>query len=225
MFHTIFSKKRIKPQEKRRIIADHREKNSMVIAELVALDIDAEFKQLAVGDYQIGKIAVERKTASDLISSLLNKRIFSQIESLKQYEKSLFIIEGFQDLDLSETELHENTLRGLFLSISLDHQIPILFSKDAKETALFLSLIAKKKKTEFSLRAKMQMTDTLRLQFILEGFPSIGPKTAQKLLERYQTLRNIINAPEEELKKFLGKKAEKFLELLNKEYQKKKKIE
>lgn len=218
MFHSIFSKKKGKPKEKPVIIADNREKNSLVIAELVALDIDVEFKQLEIADYLIGETAVERKTASDLIGSMLNKRIFSQIENLKQYEKSLIIIEGYHDLDLEESQLNENAVKGLILSISLEHRIPIIFSKDAKDTALLLSLITKKKKTEFSLRAKIQMPDNQRLQFILEGFPNIGPVAAKKLLEKYKTIRNIILAPAEEISQMLGKKAEKFLELREKEY-------
>gem|GEM_PF-236013 len=218
MFHSIFSKRKVKPKEKPSIIADNREKNSLVIAELIALDIDVEFQQLPIADYLIGETAVERKTASDLIGSLLNKRIFSQIENLKQYEKSLIVIESYQDFELEETNFNENAIKGLLLSISLEHRIPVIFSKNAKDTALLLSLIAKKKKTEFSFRAKLQMTDNQRLQFILEGFPNIGPVAAKKLLEKYKKIRNIINAPAEEISQLLGKKAEKFLELREKEY-------
>lgn len=218
MFHSIFSKHKIKPKEKFKIIADNREKNSLVIAELISLDLEVEFQQLEIGDYLVGETAVERKTASDLVSSMLNKRIFSQIENLKQYEKSLIIVEGYQDLDLSESGLHENAIKGLLLSISLEHNIPILFSKDSKDTALLLNLIAKKKKTEISLRAKLQMSDSQRLQFIIEGFPNIGPVTSKMLLEKYKTVKAVINAPEDELKSLLGKKSEKFLDLLKKEY-------
>ncbi len=213
MFHTIFSKKKTKLKEKPLIIADNREKNSLVIAELIARDMDVDFKQLKIGDYLIGDVIIERKTISDFISSMLNKRLFTQLENLKQHEKSLFVIEGYQNLDLNESGLHENVLKGLILSISLEQRIPIIFTKDSQDTAIFLSLIAKKKKTEFSLRAKLQMPDDQRLQFILEGFPNIGPVAAKKLLEKYKNIRNIINAPAEEISQLLGKKAEKFLKL------------
>lgn len=222
-FLNIFSKKPIKNKEtpKTKIVADHREKNSLVIAELISLGIEVEFKQLPTADYLVGEIAVERKTISDFISSMINKRIFFQLKSLKQYDRCLFIIESYQDLDLSESSLNENAIRGLILSISLENKIPIIFTKDPKDTALYLSLITKKKKSEFSLRAKLSLSDDDRLQFILEGFPSIGPITAKKLLEKYKTIKNIINVPEEEIKILLGKKAEKFLELINKEHARK----
>ena len=218
MFHNIFSKKHLKEKPSQKIIVDHREKNSLVISELISLGIEIEFQQLEVADYIINSTAIERKTISDLISSMINKRIFSQLESLRQYENPLLIIENYQDLNLNETNLNENAIRGLLLSISLDYKIPIIFTKNSKETALFMSLLAKKKKSEISLRSKIQMSNSQRLQFILEGFPSIGPKTARKLLEKYKTIKAIINAHEEEIKSLLGKKADKFLELINKEY-------
>ncbi len=217
-FHDIFSKKPLKEKPSSTIIVDHREKNSLVIAKLISLGIKIEFQQLEVGDYIVNSTAIERKTISDFISSMINKRIFSQLESLKQYENSLVIIEGYDDLDLKEININENAIRGLLLSISLDYKIPIIFSKDEKETALLLSLIAKRKKSEISLRSKIQMSDSQRLQFILEGFPSIGPITAKKFLEKYKTIKAIVNASEEEIKSLLGKKADKFLELVNKEY-------
>lgn len=219
-FLNIFSKKPIKRKEpsKQKVIVDHREKNSLVVAELIALGNEIEFKQLQVADYLVEDIAIERKTGVDLVSSMITKRIFYQIKDLKQYDRPLLIVESYQDLDLSESKISENAIKGLILSISLEHKIPVIFTKDPKDTSLFISLIAKKKKTEASLRAKLKMTDSKRLQFILEGFPSIGPVTAKKLLTKYKTIKNIINTQEGEIHQILGKKADKFLELIKKEY-------
>ncbi len=222
-FHNIFSKKtkEEKKEKYQTIIADNREKNSLVISELISLNNKLELKQLEVADYIIGNTAVERKTISDLISSMLSKRLFKQLENLKQYENPLLIIENYHALNLENTNLSENAIRGLLLSISLDHKIPIIFTKDEKDTALFLSLLAKKKKTEVSLRSKIPLTPQQQLQFILEGFPNIGPKTARKLLEKYKTIKSIINAEENEIKSLIGKKADKFLELIHKTYKQK----
>ena len=219
-FFDIFSKKKIKNKvrEAQKIIVDNREKNSLVIAELANLNQPIEYRQLSIADYIIGNIAIERKTINDFISSMLNKRIFPQLENLKQYEKSLLIIENYQNMNLEQTNLNENAIKGLLLSISLDYKIPLIFTKDEKDTATFLSLIARKKKTEISLRAKIPMSDTKRIQFILEGFPNIGPKTAKKLLKKFKSIKNIANASFEELTEVLGKKAESFKKLLEKTY-------
>jgi ERCC4-type nuclease len=70
-------------------------------------------------------------------------------------------------------------------------------------------VLSKKQEKEMSLKAKKKsLNKKEQLQFILEGFPSIGPKSAKKLLEEVKTIRNIINADEESLKKVIGKKAE-----------------
>ena len=69
-------------------------------------------------------------------------------------------------------------------------------------------LAKKEKKEHISLRAvKKALNKKEQLQYILEGFPGIGPATAKKLLKRFKTIRGIIDASENELKKEIGKKA------------------
>jgi len=46
------------------------------------------------------------------------------------------------------------------------------------------------------------------MQFIVESFPGIGPKTSKKLLEKFGSIKEVVNASEEDLKKVIGKKAE-----------------
>ncbi len=205
-FENIFSTKKTKVKLKERIIADTREKNSLVPSEIIKLGNLLEFSHLEIGDYIAGKTIVERKTFSDLQSSIINKRIFSQLENLKKYPSALLIIESG-----SESFLHENAIRGFLLSCSLDYKIPIIFSKYERETAVFLSLLAKENKSPTSLRFKpSSFSKKEKIQYILEGFPGIGPKTAQLLIKEFKTIKNIINASQEELAKVIGKKAEAF---------------
>jgi ERCC4-type nuclease len=97
------------------------------------------------------------------------------------------------------------------LSIALKHKVPIIFSKDSEDTARFIDVLARKKETESSLNvAKKTLDKKERIQFILESFPGIGPKTAKKLLEQLKSLKKIFNSPLEELEKIIGKKADVF---------------
>lgn len=214
----IFSKKKTSKKEipTQKIIIDNREKNSLVISELISLNCQVEFQQLPVADYIINEIAIERKTISDLKSSIINKRIISQMREIKQYPKNLLLLEGFENEDIYQGIIHENALRGLLLSISLDYQVPIIFTKNEKDTAKYLFLLSKKSdKKEFSLRpSKISFSKEEQLQYILEGFPGIGPVTAKELLKKFGSLKNIINANEEELKEILGKKHEEFKSLI-----------
>jgi len=224
----IFSKPREKIIKKNnvakvKILVDYREKNSLVISELIAEDFEVEFKILPVADFLINNIAVERKTVSDFISSMINKRLFKQLEQMQQYEKRILIIEGIEEQELyndsNANGVNANAIRGFLLSIILSYQVPIIFSKDYKDTAKFLSVIAKKKKRESNLRAtKKALSKKEQMQFILEGFPGIGAKTSKKLLKEFGSLKNIFNSTEEELKKILGKKSEIFKNLLDEKF-------
>jgi Fanconi anemia group M protein len=98
------------------------------------------------------------------------------------------------------------------MSILLNYNIPVIFTQDAKDTADYLYLLAKKQERGCeSLRLKRKaMSKKSQAEYILEGFPGIGPKTAKKLLKKFGSIKNVINSPEEELKKEIGKKAEAF---------------
>jgi len=218
--YEIFSTRKIeskKEEIKKKIIVDYREKNSFVASELISLGLEVEFRELKVGDYLVNNIAIERKTISDFLSSMLNRRIIRQLEELQQYENKLLIIEGISEQEIysEKTEeragIHPNSIRGFLLSIALKHKVPIIFSKDSEDTAKFIDVLARKKETESSLNvAKKTLDKKERMQFILESFPGIGPKTAKKLLEQFKTLKNIFNSPLEEIEKIIGKKSEVF---------------
>ncbi len=213
----IFSDRKIKKEKpKPKIIVDLREKNSLVASEMVDLGFEIEFKFLKVGDYLVNDVAIERKTVSDFISSMINRRLLRQLEELQQYKKRLLIIEGIYEQELySDSEekmgMHPNAIRGFLLSILLKYNVPVIYTKNSQDTAKFLAVLAKKTEKEQPLNAsKKTLSKKERMQFILEGFPGIGPKTAKKLLQKFKTLKGIINAPLEELQKEVGKKAEVF---------------
>ncbi len=217
VFYNIFSKKEVSLPKisSAKIIIDLHEKNSLIPSELSRLNLPYEFQSLKVADYLINSIAIERKSFHDLQSSIISKRIFTQLEEIKQYAQHLLIIEMRQENSIPLI-LHENAFRGFILSILLEKQIPIIFSKNEKDTALYLSILAKKREDkEFSLRpSKISFSIEQQQQFILEGFPDIGPVTAKKLLSNFKTLKDIFNASEDELKEVIGKKVMDFKKLL-----------
>lgn len=202
--------------KKSRVIIDYRERGSSIYSRLVEMGIEIEIRELKVADYIVNDVAIERKTVQDFISSMLNKRLTNQLNSLQQYKNRILIIEGIDEQELYSSDapnigIHPNAIRGFLLSIILEHRTPIIFTKDSEDTATFISVLSKRKKRELSLNvSKKNLNKKERMQFILEGFPGIGPKTAKKLLSHFRTLRELFAASLEELREIIGKKAEVF---------------
>lgn len=223
MFEIFSSSRRteVKEKPKQKIFVDYREKNSMVASELIHLGFEVEFLELKVGDYLINNVAIERKTVSDFKASMINKHLTKQLDELQQYENKLLLIEGIEEHELysdNSEGMNANSIRGFLLSILLKHKIPIIFTKDAEDTAKFIDVLARKKEVESSLNAtKKSFNKKEQMQFIIEGFPGIGPKTAKKLLEKFKTMNNIFNASSEDLEKEIGKKADIF-KIVREEY-------
>lgn len=221
---SIFSRKKVKIIEKPRIIIDYREKNSLIPSELINLGLEIEFKDLKVADYIIKGVAIERKTISDFISSMKNRRLLKQLEELTQYKDKLLIVEGIDEQELYTDSwdgngMHPNSIRGFLLSILLKYKIPIIFTKNYEDTSRFLSVLSKRKPRNIPLNVKKKnLNKKEQLQFMIEGFPGIGPKTAKKLLKEFRTIKNIINTPEEDLKKVIGKKAENMKRIIDSRY-------
>ncbi|MFH1425673.1 MAG: ERCC4 domain-containing protein [archaeon] len=208
----IFSKKKLVKKENGKIVVDNREKNSLVPSFLMKKGFEIDWKQLPVGDYIVNGVAIERKTVSDFKSSIINKRLIAQLAELKQYPKHLLLVEGIIDEDLYNGGIHENAFRGFMLSVLLEYGTPVVFTHDEEDTVKYLSVLAKKeKKSEEGIRAsKIMLSDREKVGFILEGFPNVGPKKARALIEKFGSLRGVVNADVEELKEILGSRAEDF---------------
>jgi ERCC4-type nuclease len=188
------------------IVVDQREKNSFIVSDLIEKQAQIEFKHLEVGDYIIGDISIERKTLNDFISSMLSKRLMMQLQNLKHCPKQLLILEGEEKQKIN---VHPNAIRGMLLSIMLDFNIPVIFSKTYQETADFLILLDKKQnkapKETSLIQKRIGHTLQEKQQIILESFPGIGPTTAKILLKEFKTIKNLVNSKNEELEKHLDK--------------------
>ncbi len=201
------------------IIADIHEKNSLVLAELkYSSQIKLEIKSLKIADYLIGQTAIERKTISDFISSMINKRLIQQLKQMQKYSQKILIIEGNLQETLEQDTNISKALRGFILSIITNHQTPIIQTSSHQDTAKYLITLAKqqlKTKSPISFHSKIPKTIKEQKQYILESFPNIGPKTAEKLLNKFHTISNTINSNEQELQEILKNKTNDFKELIN----------
>lgn len=223
----IFSKEKEEEKEtipniKFPIIVDTREKQSLVIANLVNKKAKIKIEKLEIGDYLIGEIAIERKTFSDFLGSMINKRLMEQLIELKKYPKGFLILEGFYH-NYNDFKIHENAIRGMLLSVITEFQVPIIYTQNEEDTAKFLILLARKQekeKKDLAIRPiKRIKSSEEQKQFILEGFPGLGPTLSKKLIKEFPNLKEIFNASKEELRQienFDDAKIEKFKDILEK---------
>ena len=201
------------------IIADYREKR--IILELSKKEIDVKSKSLISADFIInsktknGKevlVGIERKTLTDFLNSIIDKRIITQLISLKEnFDIPLLVIEGEQNI-YKIRNFHPNSIRGMLSAIAIDLQIPTLYTKNEKDTASYIETIAKRiesKRKDISLLKKRKPLELTEMQeYIIESFPGIGPTIAKNLLKKFKTVKKIVNAEEKELLEVekLGKK-------------------
>lgn len=222
------AQKILNTDEKIKIVVDNREMQTKVARELFKLDMDIITKQLEVADFIVSDdVGIERKSTRDFIDSIIDKRIFDQAKYLKDtFSKPIFLIEGKRGL-YSARNVHPNAIRGALASLAISFSIPILWTKNEKDTAGMLKTIARReqedKKKTISIRGEKKPLRGKKLQkYIVEGFPNIGPKLAENLLERFGTIKELVNADLEELKEVekIGEKtAKKIKGILEKKYE------
>ncbi|MEK6952094.1 MAG: ERCC4 domain-containing protein [Nanoarchaeota archaeon] len=195
-----------------KLLVDHREDKSLI--KELSKKHDIEIKQLVTADYIIqGKnsdntdlsIGIERKTSNDFLNSIIDKRIIQQLIYLKEnFTIPLLIIEGTQNI-YTIRNFHPNAIRGMLASIAIDYQIPILQTRNYRDTAALINTIAsrlEKPKKLFSLLKKRKpLTLKEQQELVIESFPGIGPNLAKNLLEKFKSVEKVINASEENLKK------------------------
>ena len=209
------------------IYADLHEGNSRIL-DILRDRCNLVEKQLAVGDYLLSKrVAVERKTASDFISSIVDGRLFKQMAELKEnFRTPLLILEG-NPLS-NERKIHPNAIRGALASVSLDYGIPILKTENNLETAEMLLAIAKReqitKNKSVAVRGKKKARSmNHRQEILIAGLPQINTQTARKLLKHFSSPEKIFTATREELMNVEGvgpKTAKRIRMLLSKQYEK-----
>jgi len=191
-----------------RIVVDEREKKSGIPGILKGIGIILEIKTLPIGDYIVApETVVERKTISDLVSSVFDGRLFDQCNRLKEhYQFPILLIEG--NIDEIE-ELTENSLvfYGAISSIAIDFKIPVIHTPNASHTSkLLVSMCSRKDASKGPFIKKIRKSNDVQRQqlSILCSLPGVGEKTAIRMLEKFGTPLRVLSSSTTELSKVGG---------------------
>jgi DNA excision repair protein ERCC-4 len=217
-----------------RIVVDEREKNSQVPDLLRMMGVFVDYEQLAVGDYIVSsETIIERKTIHDLINSVYDGRLFIQCSDLiNHYSKPFIIIEGnITDLDKREkldldSKVIVDKIRVAYdtlIKIALEFRIPILYTPSIYYTAELLIHLASnpsKDKNDGPLLKKIKKSNPFYIQqlYVLTSLPGIGTKLATRLLDKFHSPKNVLNASIAELARVPGlgnMRAEKIRKILD----------
>lgn len=200
-------------------------------------DIEIRRQHLDVGDYLVVangmEVPVERKDASDYVSSLESGRLHNQLYQMStDYDLSYLIIVG----SITEALLHSNINRNAYLSslvgCSLKRsptgkrgQIVTLMVETMSDFAGCVYFIHKKLESGDLDRRPVAVGSKSDIDSCLvtlySCFPSVSVERAKKLAEHFPSLRAICNASVEDLMKVEGigrKTAEKIYKFINRYY-------
>lgn len=187
---------------------------------LRGLGASVEFSLLTAGDYIVSSgTAIERKTISDLISSIYDGRLFLQCNNLIQhYPRPLIVIEGMlsgvpqqygQPTNANVTEQMPLIL-GALARVALEFRIPIIPTPTPEFTSRIVMMIADLAHADGSTdgplirRIRKQNSIYVQQLSVLSSLPGVGQKTAVRMIKKFGTPMRSLSASVAELSMIAG---------------------
>jgi ERCC4-type nuclease len=164
-----------------------------------------------LGDYLLdGRLLFERKTLRDLAASLKDGRLFEQGVRLAASPLHKAIILEGSARDQTDSGMRREALQGALITLTLFLGIPLLRSVGPEESAGLMLYAARRfdriaRQTSPRLfkgkRPKGKRKTQMR---ILQSLPGVGPSTALKLLEQFDSVEAVLAADEQALLSVAG---------------------
>src|SRR4051794_67243 len=187
------------------VLYDHREARSGIPEALARAGIAVAPDQLPAGDYVISdRLVVERKTGADLAASIKDRRLFEQIERLKETFEAVVLVVGGEPGHISEASWQGALARALASGASL------LRTEGPGDTAAWLERFHRLEgRPPSEVRGRpMPRRPTSNLadvaEDVLRCLPGVSSVGARRLLEHFGSLRAVFLADERELREVPG---------------------
>ncbi|MBN2151618.1 MAG: hypothetical protein JW839_09245 [Candidatus Lokiarchaeota archaeon] len=182
-----------------KILMDHREP-AEIKAWLEKEGVSVEQCRLEAGDYSVSTdVIVERKSGSDLTSSIMDNRLFEQVNRLYESASNpILVIENFNGI-FETTDMNPASVFGALVYLAWRFSLPVIPARDWRDTALIIKRLAIRVqvKDEDPILARgvpKLMTLEERKAYLLEGLIGVGPKTATKLIDELKNPMSVFKA-------------------------------
>jgi len=223
-----------------KVLIDHREKS---IVSLVKNACECEIVQLPIGDLLVagdeGALVVERKTASDFVSSMRSNRLWDQLLRLMKVEevcgyevkRRLLVIQGslleYANVASFDHQKFWGSIFGALLEILFVYDTPVVLCENTDAFEAFFRILIKREedgrddglpKARWYRKPLTQLPTKHEKHYLLDTIPLIGEKHAKSLLDHYVSISNIANATQDELMIVPGigkKRAEKIYQIFH----------
>jgi len=160
-------------------------------------------------------VCIERKDAGDFVSSIVDGRIWEQLYHLSSMcSLAILIVVGSPTVALIERKFPRSAYIGALASIALKHspegfRVSVLVLETIYDFIEFLRLMCRKVDEDDILLPvrPVRKTDLNLLQIqTIATLPGVGEVYAKKLLEKFGSIYNLVNASVDEIEKVVGKK-------------------
>lgn len=174
-----------------------------------------KFKNLEQGDFIIRDhdehilLIIERKTISDLLSSVKDNRYIEQSERYLQLDipsnKIIYIIEGNYE-NFHKDSIEFKTIYSCIFSLNYNKGFTVLFTESVNSTCIIIEeylnrVIENKISSKFKLNLIKKQTVTKENidSYMLNLVPGVGLQTAKEILLNYDgKIYNLISAIEKD---------------------------
>jgi ERCC4-type nuclease len=182
--------------------------SNMVEITAKKFNLSIERQWIEVGDYVAGNVCFEAKSTHDFLSSLMSKRMWTQIDNMDRcYETNIIIIHGTLAEALSYTDystskmpirrkkqLLTNKFYGGLGRIAMDTDMKPLWVADERTAANIICTMAKMQpmdRPEIKPHLHKRITtDDLRIN-MLSHIKGVSENKAKKLLDQFGCLMEI----------------------------------
>ena len=192
----------------RELKADHRE-YWLMLDYIQEVGFEVTHLNTGDGDYSSKKVAIERK-ASDLVGSVWDERLYSQLSMMTELSDYSFVIitRDYKKLkrDLSKRGVNQQVLLGFIASMCAMGYPPVFIPDEYDAAALIGKIIHKIEDDQnrlYSPRPKKPTPEAYR-NAIMESLPGIGYVLRKRMLKLFPTIEALCSASASDIQKVDG---------------------